>query len=154
MREDVVQVGALGRVINYFESFLDFSTLKYGLLATAAAGVEATGAVGLGIVSSMALVGVLHADKVVHSDDFDLSRVSLIRSGAAVGLAHTTALEATIEKLLLPLELLVQFIDFCLLLLDQFLETVFELTFEIVFLFRSLGFPLLFLLLEIVDLLL
>ena len=152
MSENVVQIWTLGRVINYFKALFDFSAWKNGLLATTTS-VETTRTVTLSIVTTMTFVRVLTStNKVVDSHHFDLSRVSLIGAGATIILADARPLEATIEQLLLAFELLVQFVDFSLLLLDQFLETVLQLPFLVVLFLRQFGVPLFLLLFKIINL--
>ena len=73
--------------------------------------------------------------------------------GAAV-LADAAPLEAPIEELLLSLELVLQLGDLQLLRLHQLLEAAFKLLFELGLFFLRPNFPVLLLLLEVVDLLL
>ena len=105
--EAVVQVGALGRVIDYFEAFPDLSTSQARALTATAAGVQATRTVGLGVVAALGLAtGVLPANEVVDADDLDLRGVALISARSV--LANATPLEATVEEFLLAFELLLQ----------------------------------------------
>lgn len=108
----------------------------------------------LGVVPSFALSIVL-AHEIVHSDDFHLRRGGVACVGRArTILADAASFKAAVKQFLLTLQLIVCLGDFQLLLLHQLLETVFEFLFECSFLFVTLGFPLLFVLLKVVDLLL
>ena len=69
-------------------------------------------------------------------------------------MADPTSFEASIEELLLAFKLIIRFRNLQLLLLHKLLETVFEFLLEGCLFFDALGFPLLLLLLQIVDLLL
>lgn len=123
----------------------------------AASCVQPTRTVRLGVVSALALAIalVLPANEVVHTDDLHLGsgRMAWVRRARSI-LADTTPFKAPIEELLLSFELVLGFRDLQLLLLHQFLETVFEFLLEGCFLFDTLCLPLLLFLLQVVDLLL
>lgn len=112
--EHVIQVGTLRRVVDHLERLLDLSACEDGPLLAAGARAESARAVRLRVVAALALATCVLADEVVDADDLDL-RVALARRGAR--LAHARPLEATIEDLLLTLELLLKLRHFCLLLI-------------------------------------
>ena len=77
-----------------------------------------------------------------------------LASACAAVLADSAALKATVEELLLPLELILKLRDLSLLSFHQLLEAAFKLLFELGLLFLGTCFPLFFLLFEVVNLLL
>jgi len=150
LREHVVQIRALIIVVDNLK-LLFLAAREYGL---GAACVQVRWTMRLGIVAAFYLaIRVTGANEVVDAQDFHLRRVALARTRAAV-LADAAPLEAPIEELLLPLELVLQFSYLGLLYLHQFLEATFELLLKLCLFLLISCLPVFFLLLEVVDLLL
>ena len=83
----------------------------------------------LRIVSALAFIARLASHEIIYADDFHLRGVPWIRTCPT--LTDTTPLKAPIEELLLTFQRLLYLAKFKLLLLHQFLETVFELFLEL-----------------------
>ena len=148
--EHIVQVRTLWRVVDHFETFLDFSACHYGLLARSC--MQTWRTVRLSIVSTLALAAWISTNEVIDANDLDLGSVA--RVGAGTALADTAPLETSIEELLLPFERVLDLAQLKLLLLHQLLETVLEFLFELGLFLQWLGFPVFLFLFQVVNLLL